>query len=717
MRGFERLATNGSGTGRVALPIGLKLWVTVLVVVAVASALLFVELSNRERQRLVEGKARASSMVVDLLAASLAAPLDFEDVDAAQKELVHARANSEVVWAGVFAPTGDRLVAQAGDVARAPAARPPEGSRIGENAVEVARTVRDPKGKELGRAVLVLSLDAENAAFAATRSDTLRLCVLLALGTATVLMLVTRRQIVTPLGRLAEAARRLEAGGRAERVDVTSRDEVGALATAFNSMSEAVVDRETRLAEARREVQELLDNMRQAIVVFGGDGRVVGVASRAAHEVFGHEDLTGTSIVDLLAPEDEVWQVERRALVEWIELAALVGEDGWEDIEPLAPRSVLLPRAGQAPRALELEMRPLEGTPRRIMMLATDVTDRLALEAARDREAREASALRAVVGTGHVFIAFLDGARQRLAIARELSASPLDGAKRDAVFRHLHTIRGEAHVFELSGVVAAASDAEQALAHGGERDSDLTGPGSRAVVNDSASLRASLDALEVALDAARERFVAIAGEGAASRVPVDGAALAKLVELTAGRSDAIAQAVRRVAARPFGELVTTIADRVPQWAESLGKRARLEVVGRDEPVPDELARVLRSAMVHLVRNAIAHGIEAPEERARAGKDEIGVVTLRCESRGGDTTVVIEDDGGGIDDASRERIFDAGYSTADAGGELAGLGVGLFAVREELLRASYVVSLTSAPAAGARFELRPSGRPSTERTAT
>ncbi|HTJ85462.1 MAG TPA: HAMP domain-containing protein, partial [Polyangiaceae bacterium] len=220
------------GRAGIRIPLALKLWATVTLVIALASTLLFYELGAREHQRLVDAKVKASEMVADLLAASLAAPLDFEDQDGLKAELAHAKANPEVVWAGVFGKDGGEPLAADGDAGSASPKPGSAGTEVGAGTVVVTRSIVGRDKKPLGTSVLVFTLAPENAAFEEARVSILKLCLLLALGTSTVLFLFTRTQIVSPLGRLASAARDLERGRPHEPVDISSRDELGALAHA-----------------------------------------------------------------------------------------------------------------------------------------------------------------------------------------------------------------------------------------------------------------------------------------------------------------------------------------------------------------------------------------------------------------------------------------------------------------------------------------------------
>ena len=155
----------------------------------------------------------------------------------------------------------------------------------------------------------------------------------------------------------------------------------------------------------------------------------------------------------------------------------------------------------------------------------------------------------------------------------------------------------------------------------------------------------------------------------------------------------------------------------------------LDVEGREVRLPPRLARVLGGVLTHLVRNAVAHGIEPPPARVESGKPPGG--TIRIAAIAGDAgaagpTIVVEDDGRGLDvDAIAERatqlgmevtgrsrrslselVFVAGLSTRAEAGALAGRGVGLGAVREDLERVGYEVEVASEPGKYTRFTMKP-----------
>ncbi|MEO8553298.1 MAG: Hpt domain-containing protein, partial [Kofleriaceae bacterium] len=149
--------------------------------------------------------------------------------------------------------------------------------------------------------------------------------------------------------------------------------------------------------------------------------------------------------------------------------------------------------------------------------------------------------------------------------------------------------------------------------------------------------------------------------------------------------------VRRIRLRSIGDACQGCDRIVRDTAASVGKQAELVVRGGEVRVDRAQLDVLRDALIQLVRNSVAHGIEAPEVRVRAGKPELGQVTIAADVVGDCVRVTVADDGGGLDveavatqaakhgvrvetlaDAER-AIFSPGLSTAATVSQLAGRG--------------------------------------------
>jgi two-component system chemotaxis sensor kinase CheA len=165
---------------------------------------------------------------------------------------------------------------------------------------------------------------------------------------------------------------------------------------------------------------------------------------------------------------------------------------------------------------------------------------------------------------------------------------------------------------------------------------------------------------------------------------------------------------------------------VRDLAAKAGKRVRLVTFGEDTEIDRNMVDILRDPLVHMIRNAVDHGIEAPEERRQAGKGEEGVVTLSAYHSGGNVVVELRDDGRGL---NRQRIiekaiaqgliesaagmseqdiynliFRAGFSTAAQVTEVSGRGVGMDVVRRNIEALRGRIETSSEPGQGSCFKL-------------
>ena len=177
--------------------------------------------------------------------------------------------------------------------------------------------------------------------------------------------------------------------------------------------------------------------------------------------------------------------------------------------------------------------------------------------------------------------------------------------------------------------------------------------------------------------------------------------------------------------------LNTLAERlyriVRQSAKETGRRAQLELEGGQTELDRAVLDKISAPLEHLVRNAVAHGIEPPEVRAAADKAEYGEVRLSARQEGNEIVLTLSDDGGGVNTAAVQAraetlgwidagtalspeqveafLFRSGFSTATEVTELAGRGIGLDVVKNEIAGIGGRVRLESTPGAGARFTIR------------
>jgi len=180
------------------------------------------------------------------------------------------------------------------------------------------------------------------------------------------------------------------------------------------------------------------------------------------------------------------------------------------------------------------------------------------------------------------------------------------------------------------------------------------------------------------------------------------------------------QAVMSIRMMPMEFVFSRFPRLVYDVSAQLGRKVTLRTSGHETELDKELIELLVDPLMHVVRNAIDHGIESPRERIAAGKPETGTVGMRATHRGGSVIIEVSDDGRGLD---RERIlakarelgmpadesmsdeevfelvFEAGFSTAREVTSLSGRGVGMDVVRRNIAALGGTVSLASARGEG------------------
>ncbi len=171
----------------------------------------------------------------------------------------------------------------------------------------------------------------------------------------------------------------------------------------------------------------------------------------------------------------------------------------------------------------------------------------------------------------------------------------------------------------------------------------------------------------------------------------------------------------------------TMARLVHDLGQESGKGLHLAVEGEETEIDRNMVESLKDPLIHMMRNAVSHGIEPAEERKRAGKPAAGTVSLRAYHAGGHVVIEVADDGGGLDretiaaraaelglvepgaDLSENELFsllfEPGFTTAQQATDVAGRGVGLDVVTKAVEALRGRVEVSSRPGQGCVFTLR------------
>ena len=192
-------------------------------------------------------------------------------------------------------------------------------------------------------------------------------------------------------------------------------------------------------------------------------------------------------------------------------------------------------------------------------------------------------------------------------------------------------------------------------------------------------------------------------------------------------SSELQEGLMRTRMLPFDSLVPRLRRVIRQAAGETGKEAQMRLDGAQGELDRNVLERMTAPLEHMLRNAIAHGLEAPEARRKAGKPEEGSIRIAVRREGSEVVLQVSDDGAGINrDAVRRRgiergllkpdqvigdgdldllIFEPGFSTADEISRLAGRGVGMDVVASEVRQLGGSIDIASRPGEGTTFTLR------------
>ena len=189
-------------------------------------------------------------------------------------------------------------------------------------------------------------------------------------------------------------------------------------------------------------------------------------------------------------------------------------------------------------------------------------------------------------------------------------------------------------------------------------------------------------------------------------------------------TDELQETVMSIRMVPISTVFQKMNRVVRDMCKNLGKEAKLVLIGEETEVDKTIVDSISDPIMHLVRNSMDHGVESKEERLKAGKSEVGTVTLSAQNTGGDILITVGDDGAGIDCAkvlkkaekkgmltkpaeeyTEHEIFQfllmPGFSTNDVVTEYSGRGVGMDVVKENVEKIGGEVTMDSAPGKGTK----------------
>jgi two-component system chemotaxis sensor kinase CheA len=362
-------------------------------------------------------------------------------------------------------------------------------------------------------------------------------------------------------------------------------------------------------------------------------------------------------------------------------------------------------------------------------------------------------------------------------------ANPADRARLDTIFRFVHTVKGNCGFFDFPQLESLSHAAEDALAdvRAGRRQPDSRLVDAVLAVIDRigvmiaeiergeplseaaddvliAALSGALDESDQAIanmgGAGVQRSAAPAAEQRTIRLPVEliDQVMSGVSEMVLARNDLarrmlglgsdtgleapfsrlsaliaeVRDAITRTRMRRIEGLFATFPRLVRDLSAELGKQVFVEIENGEVELDREMIELIRDPLLHIIRNAVDHGIEAPADRLAAGKREAGMLTISARQSGNTIHIGIMDDGRGIDlerlaakavasgthtaeqiaamsrEEKIELIYEAGLSTAESVTSISGRGVGMDVVRANIEKFGGTLEIESLPGEGTRF---------------
>jgi two-component system chemotaxis sensor kinase CheA len=554
---------------------------------------------------------------------------------------------------------------------------------------------------------------------AASKASQLREAIRLSTGLSVAVLVLSLsmavfvgRRVQGAVEALASAARQVQASRdfsvRALRV---SDDELGVLTDTFNEMLAGIQARDVELEQHRSHLEGLvatrtrelatrnaalrmvLDNVEQGLATIGVDGQLRPERSAAFDRWFPSPSRP-TPFSDVMGDD------ERTKL-----LLSL----GWEQVaEGVLPAEVAIEqlpkRLDRGDRHFTLAIQPiwdgeaLSGA----LLVVTDVTAELEARREQARQKEDNQVFRRLARDKGAFVAFLE---ETGSLVERLRGENLAAAEQLAL---VHTVKGNAAQYDVRSVADAAHALETAIVDSGAPlDAAARGP------------------MLSAWDALVRQLAPLVGAGDA-HVQIGAPEVERLVRAAASGLPP-AEMVARLRAlfdEPVSMRFARLGDHAERLASRLGKPVPAFTIETDDlRLPRRRYAPFWAGLVHVVRNAVDHGIESAEARAAAGKPARGSVEFRARMHAGEVVIEIADDGDGIDwdrlaakaraaglpsskKADVERaLFVSGISTREQVTDVSGRGVGLAAVWDATARLGGTVHVESIRGRETRFVFR------------
>ncbi len=639
----------------------------------------------------------------------------------------------------------------------------------GSELLEFVAPVMDEDANILGHIRYAFSTASMKKALAETRADAatarnvmigaLVAIMLAALSAAYFLVKSLATKITKPIASLVQSAKVISQGDYSMDVKSESNDEIGKLAVDFDEMRKTIKKYTEHLQdlidEKMQQVKDILNNIDQGLFTINFDGTVNEEYSARANEILKVGDVSTHNVYELLRLEEN----SKHAFDTWVELIRKKHDkQRWNKLEKLSPvRDMEFAASGDD--RLEYvsvsyqKIYDKEGNLSKLMVLTLDETEKREKERMmKDERIRHENEMKTILGIANTpeddLVTFIEDSETRLTRIKNEVEKHLEGVRKqrelhpeqefvydvsmddvDAMYRDIHTIKGNGGSYGFDLLTEFAHRAEDAL-------EELKTPFASRRDDNLGAIESNLVEMQKLMLEIRSKMSLIYGDEEAVLVRVS----EENVEYLQNLANSIAESYRhndvvselqkvaemlswkplKTLARKFQKIASTSADK-------LGKTIEFKYAHEARLYPERVLSELDEVLLHVIRNAVDHGIESDEVRAELLKP-VGQIIMGVEFDQDKRVITIQDNGKGIDpeiiaqkavekgiitasevDAmtisdKTNLIFANGFSTASEVSTISGRGVGMDIVKAKIEELHGVIEIASTVGVGTQFTI-------------
>ncbi|MBT3226198.1 MAG: hypothetical protein HOE30_03010 [Deltaproteobacteria bacterium] len=467
---------------------------------------------------------------------------------------------------------------------------------------------------------------------------------------------------------------------------------------AFFTVEELSANLEEQVKDRTAAIKDLLDNTGQGFFSFTSDYTIQRYTSRAVQEFFG-KPIKNEHALKMLFPEN---------LKERQEIMDLIFEQNGNLhlFEELLPSEM-----ANDGNVYQIDYHWIPAQNRltgRIMIVLTDITTQRGLEHKLKEDEERNQMIVKIAVDRHGFLDFLNAIKRCITEARRNLAMPLSDIQPDILFRQYHTVKGglASYMFKEGAEKAHFIESQMEPVRSGKEQLSVELVG---------VIKAETEELEILLQKTLQGLEHVLPKELLSTGNQDFFRIAekKIQALEAALSHSptvdptIREAVLDLRKQPVRNIMKKFAEDATELGKQLNKPLKVKLKGEKTEIIHAPFKPFFASLIHLIRNAVDHGIETADMRMMQGKPETGELVIEVHVEGNDFIIAISDDGGGINDSmvkskavekglitseqaetiseqeAAQLIFKPGFSTNETVSDLSGRGVGMDAVASEV----------------------------------